>query len=156
MASEPPPSPRQARPGRRPESGVPKWAMWAGLAAVLGLFLLAPTFSTGKGEDITYTQFLERVRASKVESVTVDNNGNGISGEDRDGSSFKVSGPDEIPEGDLELLREKGVDVDFDTPQPNFFLGLIPYLLPFFLIMGLFIWMNRRASGQMGSVMQIG
>ncbi|MGA1245703.1 MAG: ATP-dependent zinc metalloprotease FtsH, partial [Ilumatobacteraceae bacterium] len=33
---------------------------------------------------------------------------------------------------------------------------LIPLLLPCILIMGFLVWMNRRASGQMGNVMSIG
>jgi len=33
---------------------------------------------------------------------------------------------------------------------------LIPLLLPFFLIMGFFLWMQRRAMGQAGNIMSIG
>ena len=35
-------------------------------------------------------------------------------------------------------------------------LGLYAYLLPVLLIIGFFLWMNRRAQGQMGAVMNIG
>ena len=35
-------------------------------------------------------------------------------------------------------------------------MNLIPLLLPFILIMGFLVWMNKRASGQMGNMMSIG
>jgi cell division protease FtsH len=54
------------------------------------------------------------------------------------------------------LLKSKNVDYDYSTPQGNFFTSLIPILLPFLLIMGFFIWMQRRAMGQAGSIMSIG
>jgi cell division protease FtsH len=54
------------------------------------------------------------------------------------------------------LLKEKGVDYDYSTPQGNFFTNLIPLLLPFILIMGFFFWMQKRAMGQAGSIMSIG
>ncbi|MFM8265760.1 MAG: ATP-dependent zinc metalloprotease FtsH, partial [Acidimicrobiia bacterium] len=57
---------------------------------------------------------------------------------------------------DEQLLKTKGVDYDYSTPQGNFFTNLLPILLPFFLIMGFFIWMQRRAMGQAGNIMSIG
>jgi len=54
------------------------------------------------------------------------------------------------------MFTEKNVDFQPTTPQSNWFMNLIPLLLPFFLIFGLLMWMNRRASGQMGNVMSIG
>jgi cell division protease FtsH len=57
---------------------------------------------------------------------------------------------------DEQLLKSKGVDYDYSTPQGNFFTNLIPLLLPFVMIMGFFFWMQRRAMGQAGSIMSIG
>ena len=61
-----------------------------------------------------------------------------------------------LPDADLELLNEKNVDVEFKTPQSSFLGSLIPLLLPVGLIIGFFVWMQRRAAGQMGNVMSIG
>ena len=61
-----------------------------------------------------------------------------------------------LSDADETLLKEKGVDYDYATPQGNFFTNLIPLLLPFILIMGFFVWMQRRAMGQAGSIMSIG
>ena len=42
------------------------------------------------------------------------------------------------------------------TPKTSWIPGLITLLLPVLLILGLIVWMQRRASGQMGNVMSIG
>ena len=73
-----------------------------------------------------------------------------------DGSEFTTTGAAALSDADEQLLKEKGVDYDYSTPQGNFFTNLIPILLPFFLIMGFFIWMQRRAMGQAGNIMSIG
>jgi cell division protease FtsH len=130
--------------------------VWAVLGLVLSMFLLAPLFNDDGGDDITYSQFMDRVREGRVESVKIDNNSNDIEGVDRSGDRFVVNGPDSIPDEDLALLREQDVAYDFRTPQPNFFLSLLPYLLFPAIFIGFIIWMNRRAQGQMGGLMQIG
>jgi cell division protease FtsH len=155
----PPPEPRDARRPRRPlqpRQGWPRWATWLGLAALLGLFVFAPMDGSGSSDRITYSQFLDRVRHDKVEKVTVDNDTNHIKGVDKDGDKFTVDGPKDLADQDRVLLDKHHVDVDFKTPQPNLLLSLIPYVLPFLLLIGLFVWMNRRAQGQMGGIMQIG
>src|SRR3954465_11733506 len=137
MSDQPPTEPRDAQrpsrlPGRpgRPESGWPRWATWVLVALVLSLSLLAPLFPSKTGTKITYSQFLDRVRAGKVEQVDIDNNTNAISGEDKDGDRFKVNGPDTTPDDDLKVLDRSGVKYDFKTPQPNLLFSILPYLLP--------------------------
>ncbi len=105
---------------------------------------------------MTYTEFLDLVQSGKVSSVEINNLSNTISGKMSDGSEFITTGAASLSDADEQLLKEKGVDYDYSTPQGNFFTNLIPILLPFFLIMGFFIWMQRRAMGQAGNIMSIG
>jgi cell division protease FtsH len=161
MSPETPPTePRDAqRPSRlpgRPDGGMPRWAWWVVVGLVLSLFLLAPMFSSPSGNQITYSQFLDRVRGGQVQTVTVDNSSHAISGQDKNGDRFKVNGPTVIPDTDLQVLEKSGVKYDFKTPQPNLLLSILPYLLPMLLFVGFIVWMNRRAQGQMGGIMQIG
>jgi cell division protease FtsH len=51
-------------------------------------------------------------------------------------------------------MQEK--NVEFDTPQPNPWLSILPYLIFPIFIVGIFWFMSRRAQGQMGSIMSIG
>jgi len=143
-------------PRPAPGQGWPRWGTWLVIGVIMSLFLVGSLFTTSSGNKITYSQFLDRVRADKVESVSIDNSSHSISGVDKDGEHFKVSGPDPVPSEDLDVLRNSGVKYDFKTSTPNFFLSLLPYLLPMGLLILFFVWMNRRAQGQMGSIMQIG
>jgi cell division protease FtsH len=159
-APTPPPTPRDPRnAGRRtgrPEGGWPRWAVWAGLAVLLALFLVPQFLGGSGGRSLSYSEFQDQVRAGQVDEVTINTESHVITGTTKSGDEFKVSGPTELNDADTKLLQDNDVDYDFDTPQPNFFTALIPFLLPVALLIGFFIWMQRRASGQMGSIMQIG
>ena len=154
----PPPSPREKSPiGRlgKPEQGWPRWVVWAGLGLLLALLVLPGLFSAKKGEEITYSQLLERVRAGQVDDVLINTQSYAITGETNTGS-FRTDGPAELGESDLQVLRENEVAIEYHTPQPNFLLSILPFMLPVLLLLGFFVWMQRKAQGQMGSVMQIG
>ena len=130
--------------------------MWA-LIAVAAALIVGPRFiPTTTATKFTYTQFLEAVSNGQVTSVEINNLSNTISGELASGDTFTTTGAVSLSDADEQLLKSKNVDYDYSTPQGNFFTSLIPILLPFFLIMGFFIWMQRRAMGQAGSIMSIG
>jgi cell division protease FtsH len=148
--------PRPGRAGGRPEGGWPRWLGWL-LIAVVGAVVLLPFLLPGEDrESIPYNTFLENVAAGDVQTVTINNDTFGIKGETTDGEKFSTTGPATIPDSDLAMIQEKVPDVKFDTPQPNFFTSILPLLLPALLIIGFFIWMQRRAQGQMGNIMSIG
>ncbi|MBW8826800.1 MAG: ATP-dependent zinc metalloprotease FtsH [Acidobacteria bacterium] len=153
----PPPSPRDAQPPRLAgNQRWPRWAVWAVIGLALSLFVLSPYFGSTSSRKITYSEFLDRVTTDRVETVKIDNEGNDITIVDKAGRHFHADGPHDIPDTDYALLKAHGVHYDFTTSQPNFFLSLIPYLLPMVLIIGFFVWMSRRQAGQVGSIMQIG
>ena len=105
---------------------------------------------------LTYTEFLDLVASGEVRQVSINNLNNQISGTLADGRDFVTTGATMLSDADEQLLKSKGVDYDYSTPQGNFFTNLIPILLPFFLIMAFFLWMQRRAMGQAGNIMSIG
>ena len=157
---------RKGMPGKSQKTGgtasgkerqsMPKWAVWA-LIAVAGALIIGPRFiPTTTATKFTYTQFLEAVSNGQVTSVKINNLSNTISGELANGDTFTTTGAVSLSDADEQLLKSKNVDYDYSTPQGNFFTSLIPILLPFLLIMGFFIWMQRRAMGQAGSIMSIG
>ncbi len=140
----------------QPEKPWARRALWIGLGAVLAILIATEAFSTPQGKSVTYSQFLSQVRAGNVEEVTVNNESKTISGKTKDGQSFRTTGPIELLASDRELLEAKGVKLEFKTPQANIFTSLAPLLLPVLLLIGFFVWMQRRTQGQVGSVMQIG
>jgi cell division protease FtsH len=168
----PPPPPPSSSPKRKNPLGLPgkqnqnksgkergsmpRWAVWALVAIAAGLILAPRIWPASTATKVTYTEFLALVQSGKVNNVEINNLNNTISGVMDDGSEFVTTGATALSDADEQLLKEKGVDYDFATPQGNFFTNLIPILLPFFLIMGFFIWMQRRAMGQAGNIMSIG
>ncbi|MFM8956073.1 MAG: ATP-dependent zinc metalloprotease FtsH [Actinomycetota bacterium] len=169
MANLPPPPPPPS-PSRRPKlprdkfrgSGdgerpsMPRWGVWA-LIAVAVLLLVGPRLMpTPERAEFTYTEFLELVEGGEVREITINNLNNQITGTLKDGREFVTTGAISLSDADEQLLKNQGVDYDYSTPTGNFFTNLIPILLPFFLIMAFFIWMQRRAMGQAGNIMSIG
>lgn len=135
---------------------MPRWATWAIVAVVVLLIAGPRIWPTSTATKFTYTEFLELVKQGQIKQVEINNLSNQISGTLKDGGEFVTTGAVALSDADETLLKEKGVDYDYSTPQGNFFTNLIPLLLPFILIMGFFFWMQKRAMGQAGSIMSIG
>jgi cell division protease FtsH len=153
-----PPTPGGGDQQPRRTGGWPRWALYV-LAGVVAAALLLPSlWPRDDGEQITYTQFMEQVREGEVESVEINNSSGAITGEFEDGTQFNTTGGGErgLSEQDEAALREANVDYEFKTPSSNWFLSIAGLLLPVLLIIGFFVWMQRRAAGQMGNVMSIG
>ena len=158
----PPPPPRGSSGRSLPGQGMPRWGLWALLGLTLSVLLLGPLLGgAGDPEAVSYASFMESVRAGDVESIEIDNTDGSITGtltQEAGGEEFRTTGPLDggIPETDLTALRENDVDVEYTTPSPNWFISLLPFLLPMLLLVGFFWFMNRRAQSQMGGIMSIG
>lgn len=148
---------RGTGPSGNGRPAMPRWSPWILLAIVL-LLIFGPQLLPGEDrEKLGFEEFVSQVEDGKVDEVNLNNTTLTITGTFTDGSKFSTTAPPGFPnENDRELLRSKGVDFKPTTPQTNWFVSLIPLLLPFILIIGFLVWMNRRAAGQMGSMMSIG
>ncbi len=151
----PPPPPKGTDGGRDTEQqGWPRWALWVLVAVVAAIFIVPSFINTDSGTSTPYGTFLERLRADEVSEATYDNVNNNVTGKFTDGETFSTTTPAPPPDADLDLMTSKGVE--FTTPEANPFLTLIPFFLPVLLIIGFFVWMQRRASSQMGGIMSVG
>jgi cell division protease FtsH len=165
----PPPPPPRNQPSRNPLKGVrdqkpgadgkppmPKWAIWAIIAAVIVLAFGSQFVSPATGEKLSYTEFLVQVQEGNVKSVTINNATNIISGSLTNGGKFTTTGAVQLSDADETMLKQNGVDYNFKTPQPNWLTSLLPIILPFLFVIAFFVWMQRRAMGQAGSIMSVG
>ena len=175
----PPPPPGRGRPsGPRPErdrkpnfpgsgggndDGTPtpnawrKWLPWVAIGAFLAIFLVPSLLSGDEGEEISFSDFMANVAAGEVESAEWENGTGKITGELDSGTKFVTVGSADGPnDAQTDLLRDNNVDYKFDNPSSNFLLNILGLMLPVILIIGFFVWMQRRAQGQMGNVMSIG
>ncbi|GJM39009.1 MAG: ATP-dependent zinc metalloprotease FtsH [Acidimicrobiales bacterium] len=105
-------------------------------------------------ESVDYSDFLQRVTRGEVDEATYDNTNGGIDFTTSTGD-FKTVGPTPLPEEDVALIRAE-TTLEFKTPQPSFWASILPLLIPVSLLILFFIWMQRRAQGQMGNIMSIG
>src|ERR1700694_1102695 len=158
----PPPPPRESRGtsgGRMGMSSWPRWSIWVLLGLVAAAFLLPTLFSTSEGKDLQYSQFLDQVQADNVKSIDWNNNNGHITGEFLDGAKFVTTGVPSPPgpsESDRKILADHHVQVKFTTPTTSFWAAWLPLLLPVALLIGFFVWMQRRTQSQMGGIMSIG
>ena len=155
-----PRGPKKDRPGLpglpSGGSGWPRPVVWVLVGVAVIAVLVAPAMSRTGPQRIGYSDFLEKVRAGQVTSVDIDNETARIRGELKDGKDFVSTGPVDMPESDLSLLREHGVKRDYTPPNSNIVGSLIVWLLPIALLFGFWWWMGRRAQGQMAGIMSIG
>ena len=145
---------------RKPEgtgANWKRWWPWVVVGAFLAIFAVPTLLGGDEGEPITYSEFMTMVEQGVVRTADIENGTGKITGELTNGDQYATTGGGDGPnEVDRALLDGSGVDVDFKNPSSNWFLSVIGLLLPVMLIIGFFVWMQRRAQGQMGSVMSIG
>ncbi|MSO31781.1 MAG: ATP-dependent metallopeptidase FtsH/Yme1/Tma family protein [Ilumatobacteraceae bacterium] len=135
---------------------VPRWSLWVVLGVVAVLAFGSRFMSTTSGTKVTYTEFLVLVDKGDVKRVSINNTSNVISGTLTNGTKFATTGAMSLSDADEQLLKARGVDYDYKTPQANWLTSLIPIFLPFLFIVGIFMWMQKRAMGQAGSIMSVG
>jgi cell division protease FtsH len=138
-------------------------------------------FSSGAGQRIlAYTRFKEVVRQGRVSEITMKGNvirGNMLPANDaaanQDGSVSAASKSDEMvddPEGRpqeplrfqtirpavsepglIDFLEDNGVEVTAETQERSWLYALAVTLLPWLLIIGVFVYMSRRFRERMGA-----
>jgi len=163
MSSQPPPPPppppgrpQRGGPGGRTEPPFPRWAIWVVVAAIVGVFLLSSNLSLEDSKKVEYSDLKEQVQDDKVDTLKWNNTNGSITGELKNGTKFHSNGPLQPSDPDAALFEDHGVEVEFVTPQGNFFTNILPLLLPMVLILGIFWLIQRRAQSQMGGIMSIG
>ena len=157
---------KQSSPTGQERTGPSKYAIW-GLFALLILFLLAFIPRGAPGDEVSFSQYLAWLRDSSIESVERNNNTGEILFEraDDSGQVFVTSGPVPASDEELELLSNNvpaatddnpDIGVNFSTPTESALLQLLFFLLPVGLLIAFFVWMQRRAQGQVGGIMSVG
>jgi cell division protease FtsH len=156
----PPPEQRQRRPDA-PGSGPAgadqswRWAVFVLVGLVVAALLLPPLFTDSEKAELSYGEMIKKANEAQVVEVTVNNDTGHVNGKLKDGTSFAVDGPKPVPDADIALLRDKA-NLKFANDEPNLLGSLLPFLFPILILIAFFVWMNRRAQGQMTGLMSIG
>jgi cell division protease FtsH len=142
-------SERRQGPAPPPAPGWRSWLLYLGIAVSILLFFLP--IGRGSATQLTYTQFVNDVKADKVKTATIDPNGK-VSGELTDGTTYATQIPVALQDTTLAtLLQEHDVQITGQGQSSSLLASIFVNLLPFLLLFGVFWYMGRRAQRQLGS-----
>ncbi len=121
-------------------------------------FIVPSLWPSAGGESLEYSEWRTQVIEGNIATAEINTGSGKITGEFTNGDKYSTSGGGErgVSEADEQLLIENEVSYKFIPPSNNWLLGILSIFLPVMLIIGFFVWMQRRAQGQMGGVMSIG
>ncbi|MHB1509261.1 MAG: ATP-dependent zinc metalloprotease FtsH [Acidimicrobiales bacterium] len=148
----------QGRPGTGSSGPDQPWRWLIALGAVVVLVLLVTSVMHGStAKPLRYSEFVNDVNHNLVASVNYDNTNAGITGELRNGTSFSTTGPGQgMPTSLVNTLHADNAELTFSSPSTGILQSLIVWVLPLVLLVAFFLWMSRRAQGQMSGIMSIG
>ncbi len=168
-----PPEPpnRGSRGTRNPLSGGPRsrWTPWViGSLMVVALMIFVSSSLEGTDANVnkldSFSELEKQVVAGLIDKVEYNPDTRSIQGTYKSGkgpegaTEFRAQGPGEDLGVEFKaMLAKHDAELNYKPQaQGNALLTLLSYILPLLLIVGLFMWMSRRAQGQMGAVMNIG
>ena len=137
----PKPAPKQPMPKRF-------HALWL-IGLLISVALLLVPARTAKSTSLTFTAWKTKVDANQVKTATIDPSGK-VTGELNDGTKYSSRIPTALNDNTLagELADHK-VEVKGVSTGTSILSVLLGFL-PFVLFLGLFLWLGRRASKQLG------
>jgi cell division protease FtsH len=121
-------------------------AIVAAVMTLLSLFYFQGA-ATPQPDQLPYSSFVTAVDQGEIRSVTVQ--GQNVVAERTSGDRVTTY----VPQGAnlIAQLQQKGIVIKAEPPtQPSLLGSLLLSLLPFALMIGIVVWMSRRAMGQQG------
>jgi cell division protease FtsH len=128
--------------------------LWAILLAVV-LYFFLPQLRTPKArEEITYSQFLTSAQAGRISDVTIGDDS--ITGHFKDGQPFRTFAPPNDASY-LETLRSRNAQITVEPKSKSaLWPSLLSTMLPFFLLIGLWLLMLRQAQSGSNQALSFG
>ena len=128
------------------------------IVAVIAVLIVPALVNHPKVQKIAYKPYLQNyVEKHQVATATIDNTTGIITGKLKQGNqSYSVQGPDPSLEGDVAVMKKEIATVTFNTPTQSALGQWLPTILILVAFVGIFLWISRRAQGQMSGIMSIG
>jgi cell division protease FtsH len=128
--------------------------VWA-LILVVVLYLVLPLYhQRPQREEISYSEFIDKARSGQVSQVTVSDES--VSGTLKDGRTFRTY----IPSGDssyIDTLQSHGVTITVEPrSRTSMWPNLLTTMLPFIVLVGLWMLMLRQAQSGSNQAMSFG
>ena len=123
--------------------------LWVVIVFVLLLVFSRYMPAVGQPQEIPYSQFLDDVKAERVESVVMQSDM--IYGTNKDRSTFKTRNPETDYTALIGSLSKAHVKIEAREPkQPNFIGQLLMNMAPALLLIVVFLYMLRQMQGASG------
>jgi cell division protease FtsH len=98
---------------------------------------------------LNYSEFIQRVEDDQVRSVVIDADGS-VTGTLKSGNEFESQLVTAVPDNSVvKLLQAHHVEIGAQPPQETTLLGVILSFLPFILLIGIYLYIGRRAQRAM-------
>jgi cell division protease FtsH len=149
----------QRRPSTPPPRGKrtrPRWRLLFAYAVIAFLALWAFQSATDTTKDITYSRFRDLVEKDRVVDVTLGTSR--IEGHYKSGRDVVAFQTNQLPIPDEQLipeLRKQGVEIESKPDNPLWGI-LLSYVLPFGLIIAIWLVLMRRMGGGAAGALQFG
>ena len=129
---------------------------WLTASLVLILFWNVSSRISEQENELSFTQFMQRVEEDKIADVRISGTGAGseITGMDVDGKSFRTFAPE--MEGLVATLLERGINVEADDGSRTPWIVTLLSWLPILLIVGLFFFLIRQMQAPGNRAMSFG
>ena len=142
------PSTDRRRPAAPPPP--PAWRNWLLVVGLIisVLILFWPQREPSVSE-LSYTEFLSRVKSGEIATAVIDPGG-AVSGTFENGGDYATQIPIALQDPDLaKELQASGVEITGEGEPGASVLSVILSFLPFLLLIGLYLYIGRRAQRQL-------
>jgi cell division protease FtsH len=161
QATPPPPGDKPG-PGTPPPTPPPAWRHWllpVGLLVAFFLWLTLPALHSASQTTLTYSQWLTDVTKHTVKTVTIAQAGGTSTGTLTNGTDYTVVIPPQASQSMLDTLEANNVQITASTSSPGFGSELLSWLitlLPFVILLWLWMRLSRGAAAGMQGVLGVG
>jgi cell division protease FtsH len=142
------PSGDRGRPAAPPPP--PAWRNWLLVVGlIVSVLILFWPRGTRSVSELSYTEFLSRVKAGEVATAVIDPGG-AVSGTLENGGDYETQIPIALQDPGLaEELRASGVEITGKAEPGATLLSVILSFLPFLLLIGVWVYIGRRTQRQL-------
>jgi cell division protease FtsH len=135
------------------------WRWVAVVLVTIGILavVLSSMRSSSSATAQNYSSFLTALNSGQITEASVNKDNGHITYTNTSGQQFSVQGPainDNAAQ--LKLYSDNIKNLKLTTNSTSSWAAIIPYLLYGAVIILLFVWLTRRAQGQMSGIMSIG
>jgi cell division protease FtsH len=127
------------------------------VSLVVAAFFASAVFGATKHpKELSYSELVKAATSEQITEAVANTDTGRITGKLKNGQHFTADGPKPLPDPIDAEFRKDIPKFDYNNPQPSLLGSLLPFLFPLLLLVGFFMWMSRRAQGQMTGLMSIG